>query len=269
MRNPDSHLNGSPTEGFVAIRAGRDRLPSEDEGFGARPAVLVAMPEELTPFLGLGSFPKRGKQVGGAQIWVGDLLGNETLLVQTGLGLANAASAATVACVQLRATSLISAGSAGGMGDDVHVGDVVIASSALYATADATAFGHYVPGQIPLMPPTFTVSSHFRRLAGSYRVSGSDPVNAHQGLIVSGDVFVVDHNFHAYRELFPTALAADMESAAVAQVAHLFAIPWLSVRGISDLCGAGARTEHETHLDGASNLSAAVVTSLLESKPDK
>jgi adenosylhomocysteine nucleosidase len=51
-----------------------------------------------------------------------------------------------------------------------------------------------------------------------------------------------------------------MESTALAHTAHLFGLPFVSVRGISDLCGV---VEFGEHVDDAADRAADVVVGLL------
>ena len=81
-----------------------------------------------------------------------------------------------------------------------------------------------------------------------------------RGLIVSSDVFVSSAHVDRVRSDFPGALATDMESVALAQTAHVHGLPFVSVRGISDLCAPG---EFEAHVDDAADRSVAVVRALL------
>src|SRR5690606_23868934 len=57
----------------------------------------------------------------------------------------------------------------------------------------------------------------------------------HQGLVVSGDLFV--HSRDQREEIlrfFPGALCTDMEAAAIAQVAAVNGIPFLTLQAMSD-----------------------------------
>jgi adenosylhomocysteine nucleosidase len=83
------------------------------------------------------------------------------------------------------------------------------------------------------------------------------------GTMLAGDTFVGAALVDAVRASFPDALSTDMESTALAQVAHAHAVPFVSVRGISDLCGPVAQDDFLTHVDDAAERSAAVVLGLL------
>ena len=83
----------------------------------------------------------------------------------------------------------------------------------------------------------------------------------HAGEVVSGDTFVAGEIVDEVRRDFPGVLATDMESTALAHTAHLFGIPFVAVRGVSDLCGAA---EFSEHVDDAADRAADVVVGLLQ-----
>ncbi len=55
------------------------------------------------------------------------------------------------------------------------------------------------------------------------------------GLVITGDQFMDHQNFQEIPEEFESAIAIDMESTAMAQVAYNFKIPFIIIRGISDI----------------------------------
>jgi adenosylhomocysteine nucleosidase len=81
--------------------------------------------------------------------------------------------------------------------------------------------------------------------------------------MVAGDSFVTAANVGSVRADFPRALSTDMETTALAQVAHSYAVPFLSVRGISDLCGPAADQDFHLAVDEAAARSARTVTAIL------
>lgn len=222
-------------------------------------AVFVAMAEEAAPFLARAQSQEAEEVVGGARVQPLTIAGRDVLLVTTGIGLVNAATAAAVVVARHRPASLVSAGSAGGLGDGVRVGDVVVGTSYAYSRADARAFG-YVMGQVPGMPATFAAD---HRLIGGAKAYAGD-LAVHLGEVVSGDTFVDGPLVDEVRRDFPGALSTDMESTALAHTAHLFGLPFVSLRGISDLCGV---VEFAEHVDDAADRAAEVVVGLLQ-QPD-
>ncbi|GIG38272.1 5'-methylthioadenosine/S-adenosylhomocysteine nucleosidase [Cellulomonas phragmiteti] len=222
--------------------------------------VVTAMGVEASPFLDRASRVGDEVELVGARRRVLDLGGPRVLLVTCGIGLVNAASAATLALHGSGARAVLSAGSAGGMGLDVRVGDVVVGATTVYGAADARVFG-YALGQVPGMPARFDADPAL--LAAAADVDAG-PLTVRTGTILSSDVFVDAERVVALREAFPDALACDMESTALAHTAHLAGLPFLSVRGISDLCGPIAGVDFSAHVDDAAERSATVVLGLLD-----
>ena len=229
--------------------------------------ILVAMEEEAAPFLASATAAAPPVTVGRARRHSLTLAGREVLLVQSGIGLVNAAGAATSALVFVRAADpeatplVISAGSAGGVGAQVQVGEVVIGSEYLNSDADARAFG-YALGQVPGMPARYEGATAALRIAESEaRMPDGSELVVHRGLIVSNDTFVDLERAERLRALFPGVLATDMESVGAAQTCFAHGVPFVSIRGISDLCGPVG--DHLSHVDDAADRSAAVVLATL------
>jgi adenosylhomocysteine nucleosidase len=238
-----------------------------------RAVVLVAMADEEQPFLDratvVGDLHSVGLAVHRTVIF-DDL---EVLLVRTGIGLVNAAGAATSAILASDPADgrpgplVISAGTAGGVGDAVRVGDVVVGTEYINIDADARAFG-YVLGQVPRMPASYRGSdAALDALAASGHAPAVLPSVVHFGLLTSSYSFVTPTRATAIRLAMPGTLATDMESVAIAQTSYVHGREFLSVRGISDLCGPVGATDFVTHVDDAAERSALAVLALLRALP--
>ena len=58
------------------------------------------------------------------------------------------------------------------------------------------------------------------------------------GLICTGDQFITNcEELDLIKEKYPQGLAVDMESASIAQVCHLWQVPFISLRIVSDTPG--------------------------------
>lgn len=233
--------------------------------------VIVAMEEEITPFLQRAAAVGEGKQIGNSIHRTGVLNGRKALFVQGGIGLVNAAGAATAALLMANIDQpgalpplVISAGSAGGLGDSVRVGDVVIGTEAINADADAQVFG-YVRGQVPGMPASYTVPDFLQEVTADGVARGNLDGTVHHGRIVSSYAFVGNDRAVTIKDQFEAVLATDMESSAIAQTCHSFQAPFLAIRGISDLCGPASDADFLTHVDDAADRSAEIVLAVIES----
>ncbi len=237
-----------------------------------RPVVIAcAMAEEAQPFLEALE-PDASVEVpvlpdgfrGPADFRGGILQGHPVVIATTGIGMTNAALAATVVATQLRPRAVIFAGTTGGLGANVHLGDVVVSEYALYHDADATAFG-YAPGQIPQMPAKYPADPWLRATAsGALRAKG---LAFHTGTISASNSFVNGGQVEPVRARFRDVLAVDMETAAGAQVCWSFSIPWVSLRAISDLCDPNAGEVFDQSAPSAAATSFTAVESLLGSPP--
>ena len=220
--------------------------------------IACAMEEESAPFVSA----LRNRKENSVHSIEGAIAGKRVLLLTTGIGLTNAAIAATNAGKNVSTDLYILAGSCGGLGEQVRVGDVVAGTFAQYSFADATAFG-YEMGQIPGMPVRYE-SRH-----KDYEIPAD-----HVGLVLSGNSFVTADIAEAVRDNFPLALAVDMETAAAAQVAYRTGIEswcgfsvnmdWLCLRAVSDLCGPRAGEDFHIGLDIAAVKSRDAVVTYLE-----
>ncbi|SEB75183.1 adenosylhomocysteine nucleosidase [Paramicrobacterium humi] len=182
----------------------------------------------------------------------------EIVLLRSGIGFANATAAAAYAFHTFGSdVPIISIGTAGGLAADVNLGDVVVGDRYVNLNADATAFG-YALGQVPGMPEHYDADpSLLRRIRAS-----THPVRLLARPIGSSEMFVTTRRAVELRANFPEVAAVDMESAAIAQYAHVHKMSFISVRGISDLCAPDGE-EFLTHRDHTASRAAAVVATLL------
>lgn len=90
----------------------------------------------------------------------------------------------------------------------------------------------------------FSTDSAMSAVAAQAARASLAGATVHRGLVVSGDRFVASAAESAVlRERLPSALAVEMEGAAMAQVCHDFGVPFAVVRTISD------RADDEAHVD--------------------
>lgn len=220
--------------------------------------VLCAMEEEAQPFIADGTW-QEVSSFGCARFFASPSQPAFGLAL-TGIGGVNAAVAATIAIDRYDVTCLIYAGTTGGLGTDVAVRDVICGSDYRYSSADATAFG-YAPGQIPHMPEYYPAGT---RLATAARALADDSSSTiHIGGVLSADSFITARQAPDMRRTFPTAVGTDMESAFAAQVCHMADVPFMSVRGVSDLCSPDGAKEFHVNTDVAATASATAVRDIL------
>ncbi len=198
------------------------------------------------------------KQHGGTEITSGRYKGHEVILTESGIGKVAAASATALMIDNFEPDLVVNTGSAGALDPDLKIGDEVIGTKVAYSDVDVTVFG-YAYGQVPNKPLYYeadpTVVKDFEQLA---------PVK--EGLIVSGDQFVQDTAKKRILTHFPEALVAEMEAAAVAQIAYQFGTPFIVLRGVSDLANGDSGVVFDDYVVEAGRASAKLLLSYLDSK---
>lgn len=224
---------------------------------------MAAMPEELQTLLDAMS-DEAVVVKAGRQFWVGHLCGREVVVVLSRIGKVAAAITTTVLLTDFGVDQVVFTGVAGGLGDGVRVGDVVVADALIQHDMDASPlFPRFeLPGlgTSTLHPPadlTHLVHEAVQQvlsldsLAEGGALSGVHldalglpQPKVHRGLIISGDQFINAATASAaLRQVLPQALAVEMEGAAVAQVCHDFGVPFAVIRTISD------RADDDAHVD--------------------
>ncbi len=204
-----------------------------------RLAIVGAMHEEiaaLRPCLA----DLRTERRAGRDFHLGRLDGHDVILVRCGIGKVAAATTTAVLLDAFDASALLFTGVAGGLGEGVRVGDIVVATTLLQHDMNAEPL--FPRWEVPLTGRArFDADAAWSaRLAQASRALAAADAHAvgaaiHEGMVVSGDRFVATHaESDQLRALLPDALAVEMEGAAVAQVCHDFARPFAVVRTISD-----------------------------------
>jgi adenosylhomocysteine nucleosidase len=138
-------------------------------------------------------------------------------------------------------------GVAGGVADEVRVGDIVVADTLLQHDLDASPL--FPRFEVPLLGMSRFATNvvladrlaaaceRFVAEEGAASAArfGTRAPRVHRGLIISGDQFVASAaGVQALRDALPDALAVEMEGAAIAQVCHEYGVPCAVVRTISD-----------------------------------
>lgn len=167
---------------------------------------------------------------------------NEIVLMKSGIGKVNAACACVEMINNFKPDIIINTGLAGGIDKNLSVMDIVLASKTTYH--DVWCGEECQIGQIPDLPAEFEGDKKLIEIAQSIQTD----LKIHTGLIVGGDVFVTDINtLKDIKTKFPSALAVDMESTAISQVCHLYNVPFLAIRIISDT--PGIENHYEQYFD--------------------
>ncbi len=153
-----------------------------------------------------------------------------------------------------------------GLIDDQKIGDVVVSSEMVFYD-----FGPKNDNADHLWPAASGITpSQLKSLAGQIAQGSGGPIAVHVGPIAS--VSKVTSNSRSVEEMltnWPKLLAADMESAGVAQAVGISGIdvPVVAVRAIVDVPGKRERIDRAQALDNAADVALAMISRLMPSEP--
>jgi adenosylhomocysteine nucleosidase len=246
-------------------------------------AIVSALHDELSQVLQL--MPDEHQQTrAGRTFWLGHLHDQPVVVVLSGIGKVAAATTATLLIAHFGVRHIVFTGVAGGLGQHVKVGDIVVADSFMQHDMDASPiFPRYeIPGygtalfgadktlSNELAAASQTVLSQLHNVITDEAVQafGLQRPQCHTGLVLSGDRFVSSNaESQQLQQDLPAALAVEMEGAAFAQVCHDHSIPFAAIRTISDRADDDATVDFTRFLaEVASHYSAHIVDHWLRAR---
>ncbi len=226
-----------------------------------RIGIIGAMSEEVQ------GFKKRlsnldEERIGNLVFYTGVMHGKDIVLLETGIGKVNAAIGATLMIEAFDVEEIIFTGVAGGINEDLDLGDVVISRDLIQHDFDTSAFGDKL-GVIPRMDNSvFRADDELIELA----VNAGKKLNGKKvivGRILSGDQFIASPEKIAFLKKEFNGDCAEMEGAAVGHVCQIFDIPFVVVRTMSDKANSDAHTDYATFMRIAAENSITLVDEML------
>lgn len=229
--------------------------------------ILCALPDERELLLAALRDPV-SRSAAGLEAWTGQLDDREVALASSGVGKVNAAITATLLVERLGCRALVLSGVAGGLSTRLGIGDLVVAERLIdvdYGRLTDEGCTVYQPGRLPLPgvapDPGYRLPSELARaVRASIAESGT---TATLGTIISGDAFLASARIRDELAARWSAVAIEMEGAAICGVAERLGIPWLIVRALSDRAGEDSVHDFAAFVAEASAASAGLVRTLL------
>lgn len=224
--------------------------------------IIGAMNEEIALLIGKMDIEKKEKKAA-MEFNFGKINDSEIVLVRCGIGKVNAAICTQILIDDFHVDSIINVGIAGGIGENVYPGDIVIAENLVEHDMDTTAFGDK-PGQIPGMDTYDYVCNKKLVTLAAKACEKFTERNYFIGRIVSGDQFIADVDKIKWLNSEFKALACEMEGASIAHTCYLNNIPFVVIRSISDNANNGAHIDYEKFKPIAIENSTAILENMLE-----
>ncbi len=186
----------------------------------------------------------------------GKLNKNNIILAKSGVGKVNSAITTQFIIDKFHPKYIINTGLAGALDEKLKIGDIIIADKMVQYDFDLTAFnrakGYMSTGIDPNKP---TIYNSDKNLIEKFK-NKEDKI--YIGTIATGDTFVSKINQKKEIRQEFNALAADMESASIAQTAMKNNVPVVVIRMISDTLNTSANDYDKTEKDLANQSSKIV-----------
>jgi adenosylhomocysteine nucleosidase len=199
-------------------------------------AIVAAMDKELSALLDEIT-------VSDVKVWaektfyIGSYAGKDVVIAKSGIGKVNAAVTAALLFDHFAVEYLVNTGLAGGVSPS-KVGDIVVSSAVAYSDVDFRAVNPELPfGQMEAEP--LLAIPNAQMVAFACKTLAENAVDYRIGVLVSGDQFVTSKaQLEPIVQSVGPIIACEMEGMAIALTAMRFQIPFVILRGISDVIDA-------------------------------
>ena len=225
-----------------------------------RIGIIGAMSEEVQGIKKLMTDIEEEK-IGTITFYTGVMHDKDIVLLETGIGKVNAAIGATLMIEAFDVEEIIFTGVAGGINEELDLGDVVISRDLIQHDFDTSAFGDKL-GMIPRMDNSiFKADDELIELAvnAGKKLKGKVIV----GRVLSGDQFIASPEKIAFLKKEFNGDCTEMEGAAVGHVCQVLDIPFVVIRTMSDKANSDAHTDYATFMRIAADNSVTLVNEML------
>lgn len=236
-------------------------------------AIVAAVPLE-TARLRRSLSPCEVRRCGQRDLFLGVLYGRKIALLHSGIGKVNAASAVTALLENYRPKAIIVIGCGGAYpNSSLGIGDLALATEEIFAdegVATPEGFRPFSDLGFPLLPNQGPIFEN-RFPADRQLLKDAQPffeqTAAHAGRkLIAGPLVTVSTcsgSAHAGQDLEKRTggLCENMEGAAIAQVCRMYGMPFLELRGISNL--VEIRDLAKWDLSGAADIAQRALSAFL------
>lgn len=221
-------------------------------------AILAAMDKEMALLKNI-LVDNHEVDVDGSKAYIGRIAGHEVLLAKCGIGKVNAALNTLRIIRYFQPELIINSGVAGGAAG-LKIGDLLVASAV--GQHDVWCGPGTLEGAADGYDKLIPVGNRVLEIARE----ALDSSSTNFGVIATGDRFISKAGeIKRIHEVFPDAVAVDMESAAIGQTALSEGIDFNIVRVVSDTPGEGENVEqYKNFWSEAPDKTFAAVRKILE-----
>ena len=200
--------------------------------------------------------------VSGITFYRGRLAGQDVVLAKSGVGKVFAALCAQTMVLNYGVTRFVVSGVAGSLSKDLHIGDVVIATTCVQHDMDTSAVGDTIGMVSGINRIRFEADAATVRSLESVCRERHVPYTC--GIVATGDQFVASAAKERWIADTFGAVASEMESCAVAQVAFVNRVPYAAIRVISDEADGKTPEDYPTFVAHSAQRSSEILIAWLK-----
>ncbi len=203
----------------------------------------------------------QSEKISGCEYVSGKLCGKDVVIAQCGIGKVNAAVCVNTMIIKYGVCAVINTGVAGTLCEKIGILDFAISSGVVQHDMDTTVFGD-APGFISgINIVTISASSVLSSLA--FSIAKEQGNGCEQGIIASGDQFISNLEKKNYIRNTFSAIACEMEGAAIGHACYLSGVEFVVIRCISDSATGDAEMEYPEMVKRAAKKSMALVEAMV------
>lgn len=194
--------------------------------------IIGAMAVEVESLIAAMSY-EQVESISGISYYIGKIKGVDCVVAQCGVGKVAAAVCAQTMILKYRPQALVNVGVAGGIGEGIHIGDIVISRGLVQHDMDTSALGDeqgLISGlNLVVIPASEKLVNQVAGMAVEIYGEG-----VHIGIIATGDQFISDAAKLKKLAVGFNACACEMEGGSIAQVCYINKVDFVVIRAISD-----------------------------------
>lgn len=223
-----------------------------------RVGIICAGDREITPFLPIINNCKITEKAM-LKFYEGTINDVEVVALFSGVCKVNAAIATQILIDTYNVNIIINAGTAGGMNPKLEIFDTVISTEVAYHDVAPNILTEFHPW---LETVFFKADQGLIRMTEEAIDKLNHNYNIFWGRMVTGEVFITDEGRSEINEKFEP-LTVDMETASIAHVCYVNAIPFIAIRSITDTASHSGEEYFEENCAKASIIAKDITVALL------
>ncbi len=226
--------------------------------------IICAEPEEMNEIMIFMKNIKKEK-VNSFEFTLGVLFGINCIIVMSGVGKVHSAICTQTLILKYHPDMILNVGVAGGIEENLNIGDIVIAQNVIQHDFDVSVFPGRKKGQISGFDAVEIPCTKWINDKILYSAKNIMDLNIHTGNILTGDQFInSSQKLYELKNEF-NGMACEMEAGSIGQVCYLNNVDFGIIRSISDLANENSTGDFKSFIKKSSQNSALILSEFIKS----